>query len=380
MASHENYATDAPPLTLAQHFVQLLSMNTFWIYYCSILLAIILSSIVLYFARPLFMPLALAGILALVFMRPSDWLERRGAPRLLTAILSGLFFAGLVAGVVLLINWYIHRFAMDLPQLEKKVGAVIHDTRNFLRSQWGLRVPGGKPGQLVDTAAAGKMTTSVLGSVIAVLIHLILIVVYMIMLLTMRAHIRTFFLKLVREPNKPRIDLVMYRSVKVAQEYIYGMMFIIVYLWILYGIAFSLIGVRYGIFFAILCGTLEIIPFVGNITGSTLTCIMALSQGGGMHMVVYILASYCVIQFSQFYIVSPLVMREQVNLSPLFTIVCLIAGELLWGIPGMILAIPCLAIFKIVCDEVDFLKAFGFLLGRSGKPGKRSFFRRKGAS
>ncbi|HEV2482433.1 MAG TPA: AI-2E family transporter [Puia sp.] len=358
-------------------------MNTFWIYYSSILLAVILTSIVLYFARPIFMPLALGGILALVFMRPSGWFERRGVPRLITAILSGVVFAGLVAGIVLLINWYIHRFAMDLPQLQQKVSGAVNDARHFLKSQWGLRIPGGRSGQpLIDMAAAGRMTTSVLGVVIGVLIHLILIVVYMIMLLSMRSHIRTFFLKLVQEPNKPRIELVMRRSVKVAQEYIYGMLIIIVYLWILYGIAFSIIGVRYAMLFAILCGTLEIIPFVGNITGSTLTCVMALSQGGGIHMVIGILVSYCVIQFSQFYIVSPLVMREQVNLSPLFTIVCLIAGELLWGIPGMILAIPCLAIFKIVCDEVGFLKAFGFLLGGTGKPGKglrlRSLFRRKG--
>ena len=357
-------------------------MNSFWLYYSSILLAVILTSIVLYFARPIFMPLALAGILALVFMRPSGWFERRGVPRLVTAILSGIIVAGLVAGVVLLINWYIHRFAMDLPQLEKKVGAVLNEARQFLKSQWGLRIPGGKSGQpLVDMAVAGRMTTSVLGVVIGVLIHLILIVVYMIMLLTMRSHIHNFFLKLVREPNKPRIELVMRRSVKVAQEYIYGMMIIIVYLWVLYGIAFSIIGVRYALFFAILCGTLEIIPFVGNITGSTLTCVMALSQGGGIHMVIGILVSYCIIQFSQFYIVSPLVMRAQVNLSPLFTIVCLIAGELLWGIPGMILAIPCLAIFKIACDEVEFLRAFGFLLGRAGKPGKglrlKSLFGRK---
>lgn len=346
-------------------------MNTFWLYYCSILLAVILSSIVLYFARPVFMPLALAGILALVFMRPSGWLERHKVPRLVTAVLSGIVFVGLVTGVVLLINWYIHRFAMDWPQLQKKVGDVLTEARQFLRSQWGLRVPGGKSGRsLVDTAAVGKMTTTVLGSVVAVLIHLILIVVYMVMLLTMRAHIRKFFLKLVREENKPRIEQVMHRSVKVAQEYIYGMMIIIVYLWILYSIAFSLIGVHYAIFFAVLCGTLEIIPFVGNITGSTLTCIMALSQGGGIHMVIGIIASYSFIQFTQFYIISPLVMRHQVNLSPLFTIVCLIAGELLWGIPGMIVAIPVLAIFKIICDEVGFLRPFGFLLGRAAKNSK----------
>ncbi len=82
--------------------------------------------------------------------------------------------------------------------------------------------------------------------------------------------------------------------------------------------------------------------------------------------------TYGIIQFVQFYIVSPLVMRAQINLSPLFTIVVLIAGELLWGIPGMILAIPVLGIIKIICDEVEFLQAFGFLLGRA-KPKQRKF-------
>ena len=346
-------------------------MNKFWIYYPSVLLAIILSAVILYFGRPIFMPLSLAGILALVFMRPGQWFERHGIPRLLTAIVSGLIFTGIVAGIVLLINWYIHRFAIDWPELEKRVHDVTTNARQFLKAQWGIRVPRSSQNQpLITAATAGKMTISVLGTDIAVLIHLILIIVYMIMILTIRAHIRAFFLKLVKEENQARILTVLGRSVKVAQEYIYGMMIIIAYLWVMYGIAFSIIGVRYALFFAILCGILEIIPFVGNLTGSTLTCIMALSQGGGIHMVIYIVASYSIIQFTQFYIVSPLVMRHQVNLSPLFTIVCLIAGELLWGIPGMILAIPCLAILKIVCDEVEFLHAFGFLLGRA-KPAKK---------
>jgi predicted PurR-regulated permease PerM len=340
-------------------------MNKFWIYYSSVLLAILLTITILYFARAVFMPLALAGMLALVFMRLCDRLERWGATRLLTALLCGILFTGLVVGIVLLVNWYLHRFAAD-ENLRRRIGEIIGQARTFLKDQWGLNMRGGKGmSALVSSADAGKMTSSVLGNVIAVVIHLILIVVYMIMLLTMRKHIKDFFLRLVKPENEPRIRTVLTRSVKVAQEYIYGMMLIILFLWTTYSIAFSVVGVRYAIFFAILCGTLEIIPFVGNITGSTLTCIMALSQGGGVHMVLGVLVSYAVIQFIQFYIISPLVMREQVNLSPLFTIVVLIAGDLLWGIPGMILAIPCLGILKIVCDEVEFMQAFGFLLGRT---------------
>ncbi|HEY4110721.1 AI-2E family transporter [Puia sp.] len=340
-------------------------MNKFWTYYCAVLLAIILTTLVLFFARPVFMPLALAGMLALVFMRFCDWLEGKGVSRLIASLLCGVIFTSIVAGVVLLINWYIHRFAAD-EQLQKQIGVVIGQARTFLKDQWGLNVRGGKGmWALVSSVDAGKMTSSVLGDVVAVVIHLILVVVYMIMLLTMRGHVKVFFLRLVKPENEPRIMAVMARSVKVAQEYILGMMVIIVFLWVMYSVAFSVVGVQYAIFFAILCGLLEIIPFVGNITGSTLTCVMALSQGGGLHMVLGVLVSYAVIQFIQFYIVSPLVMREQVNLSPLFTIVVLIAGDLLWGIPGMILAIPCLGILKVVCDEVEFLRPLGFLLGRT---------------
>jgi predicted PurR-regulated permease PerM len=144
----------------------------------------------------------------------------------------------------------------------------------------------------------------------------------------------------------------------------------------MYTIGFSLVGVHHALFFAILCGLLEVVPFVGNITGSTLTSIMALSQGGGMPMVLGVVGTYALIQFIQFYIITPLVMREQVSIHPLFTIVILIAGELIWGIPGMILAIPVLGIFKIVCDHVEALYPFGYLIGHHRKRKRRALGRR----
>src|ERR1700759_1058831 len=98
---------------VAQEFDYDPLMNKFWIYYSSVLLAIILTTIVLYFARAVFMPLALAGMLALVFMGLCDWLERKGVARLVTALLCALIFVGVVTAVVLLINWYVHRFTAD---------------------------------------------------------------------------------------------------------------------------------------------------------------------------------------------------------------------------------------------------------------------------
>jgi predicted PurR-regulated permease PerM len=52
-----------------------------------------------------------------------------------------------------------------------------------------------------------------------------------------------------------------------------------------------------------------------------------------------------------------------VRINPLFTIIALVLGELVWGIPGIFLAIPLLAMFKTVCDHIESLKPYGFLIG-----------------
>ncbi len=145
----------------------------------------------------------------------------------------------------------------------------------------------------------------------------------------------------------------------------------IVCLWIMYGIGFSIVGVKHAIFFAILCGLLEIVPFVGNLLGNLLTLLMAISQGGGTNMIIGILVTYAVVQFIQSYILEPLVVGAEVNINPLFTILVLVAGELIWGIPGMVLSIPLLGMAKIVFDNVESLKPFGELIGEEQKkPGK----------
>ncbi len=141
-------------------------------------------------------------------------------------------------------------------------------------------------------------------------------------------------------------------------------------LWVMYGIGFSIIGVKGAIFFAILCGLLEIVPFVGNLTGNAITVLMVIAQGGSMQMVLGVLITYAVVQFIQTYLLEPLVVGSEVNINPLFTIIGIVLGELIWGIPGMILVIPLLGIAKIICDNVDGLKPYGYLLGR-GKVEKK---------
>ena len=147
-------------------------------------------------------------------------------------------------------------------------------------------------------------------------------------------------------------------------------------LWVMYSIGFSIVGVKYAVFFAILCGLLEIVPFIGNLTGNLLAIIMVIIQGGGAGMVLAVLVTYAIVQFLQTYLLEPLVVGAEVNINPLSTIIILVLGELIWGIPGLILAIPLLGIIKIICDHIEPLKPFSFLIGHDRKK-KRVLIRNK---
>jgi predicted PurR-regulated permease PerM len=199
------------------------------------------------------------------------------------------------------------------------------------------------------------------------LVDFILVLVYIFLFMYYRGHIKKFILQLIPAKEKGNTEEIISGIQKVSQQYLTGLGLMIVGLWIMYSIGFAIVGVQFAVFFAILCGLLEIVPFVGNLTGNLLTVLMVIVQGGGTGMIIGVLITYAVVEFFQTYILEPLVVGAEVNINPLFTILVLVAGELLWGIPGMVLAIPLLGIAKIICDHIEPLKPYGFLIGQEKK-------------
>jgi predicted PurR-regulated permease PerM len=187
-------------------------------------------------------------------------------------------------------------------------------------------------------------------------------IVYIFLFIYYRHHIKRFIKKAF--PQKAETEDTLNSIEKVSQQYLTGMGLMIFCLWIMYTISFTIVGLKNPIFFAMLCGLFEIVPFVGNFTGNVLASLMAITQGGGISMVIGIIIGYSIVQFIQTYLLEPQVVGTGVNINPLFTIMGLVVGELIWGIPGMVLALPLLAITKIVFDHVPSLKHYGELIGR----------------
>jgi predicted PurR-regulated permease PerM len=253
--------------------------------------------------------------------------------------------------------------------IENRLREIAGEVEEYISSHFGIPVQQQQKilqQQAQSSAGAGALS-NIGSSLMGFVVDFILCLVYIFLFMYYRTRIKKFILQLIPAEQKENAQQILHDIQKVTQQYLTGLGWMILCLWVMYSIGFSIVGVKYAIFFAILCGVLEIVPFIGNLTGNLLAILMVIIQGGGTGMILAVLVTYAVVQFLQTYLLEPLVVGAEVNINPLFTIIVLVLGELVWGIPGMILAIPLLGIIKIVCDHIEPLKPYGYLIGHDRK-------------
>ncbi len=299
----------------------------------------------------------------------SNYLEKKGLNRIWASLICMILMISLFGGIIYLVSWQAAGISDNLREIFIRIEQMISEVQRFLAETVGISTQIQKKWidkQTINgTNDAIVLAGSLLSYFMGIMIKSILVIVYTFLLLTSRSHLKQFILMLVPKAEFKETERIISDAGKVSQNYLLGLGMMIVMLWFMYGIAFSIIGVESAIFFAVICGLLEIVPFIGNLTGTGLTMLMVISQGGSNSMVFGVFFTYMFIQFVQTYILEPLVVGSEVNINPLFTILVLVFMEIVWGIPGMIMAIPMLGIVKIICDHVTPLKPFAFLIGKT---------------
>jgi len=322
----------------------------------------------LYYAKSFLIPIAFAALLSMLLLPVAEWLEKKGMGKVISIILAILVIVLFFAGVIWLISWQLSDIMKDSESINQNLTKKVTELRNYISSSLGISKPKqeevmAKQSEAGGSGIAGKILSGLGGFVT----NLLLVLIYIFLFMFFRTHLKKFILQLVPKTDIPKTEEVITKCRTIAQKYITGLGMMIVCLWVMYGIGFSIAGVKSPILFAVLCGVLEIIPFVGNLAGTAITLLMTIAQGGGTNVIIGILITYALVQFIQSYIIEPLVVGAEVNINPLITIMGIVLGELVWGIPGMILAVPFLGIIKIICDNVQSLKPYGFVLGQENE-------------
>jgi predicted PurR-regulated permease PerM len=341
------------------------------------LLLLFLIIVGLVYAKVFLMPLTIGGILATLFLPFCHWLEDKKLPKGIAVFACFLTLLLIIAILFFLLGWKVFELTNDVSLLKQKAIDTFKNAQEYIFTHLGVSVKEQIEILKSEQPSYSSIMEIVAGSLTNILTNLVLVFVYFLFLLYYRSHLKNFLLKLSLPSQRIEMEQIIHSATNVSQQYLLGLSKMIFCLWIMYGIGFSIIGVENALFFAILCGLLEIVPFVGNITGTTLTVLVSALHGAEFSMLIGIVITYAIVQFIQGWVLEPLILGPQVKINPLFTILALVLGELLWGISGIILAIPLTAIFKIICDHIEPLKPYGFLIGEIEDGKKEGGFLKK---
>ncbi len=157
---------------------------------------------------------------------------------------------------------------------------------------------------------------------------------------------------LVPVPWRSKINQYTELGNRVLSGYIRGQMLVALLLAVMYSFGFALIGLRFGLLIGIVTGILSIIPYVGSIFGFTIAMIIALANFTGFSLIIGVAVVFSVVQALESFLITPKLVGGKVGLGEMATMLALIIGGNLFGLTGMILAIPVAAIIKSILQDI----------------------------
>ncbi len=317
--------------------------------------------------KGLLVPLFMGGFFAILFTPLSNFLEKYRIPRTVTCVLSLLLMITMVAGLISFIVGNMVSFTKDFTNVSDRLIAVANELDLWMSENLGInenlaeKIDSDVFLNLVNQNSSSISTFAL--NAIGSMSGLVLIPIFMFFFLLYRDHLTQMMVEIYRDKDPALVKIRIGSLRKLIQNYITGVGKVMVILAILNIIAYLIIGVKHAVFFGVLGAVLNIIPYIGPLIGVTLPVIYSFLTMDSLIYPVLILGAYQVIQLLESNFLTPKIVGGNVNLNAFITFLGLLIGGSIWGVAGMILVIPTLAILREIFDLSETTKPFALLLG-----------------
>lgn len=323
---------------------------------------------ILYFGQNLFIPMSYGLLIAIVMFPPCRWLERRGLSRNLAILITLSFVILLFAALVLLLGWQLAIFRQDIPMLAAKLKPLTQSFSAWLTSEWSLSYDTQQQWlqRSLENGAdhIGSWLQLTISAVAGTLFSLFLVPIYAALFLYHRKVFVQFIYKLMPD-KKDSIAPALQELVLTYHRYIKGMVLVYLIVGILNSIGLLGLGLKHAILFGMLTAIMTIIPYIGIIVSAALPVSLAFISTGTPWLPIAVIGVFTFVQYLEGNIIFPKVVGAQLNVSTWATLVAIIAGGILWGVSGMILFIPFVAMLKIISGYIPSLAPLHWLLSRN---------------
>ncbi len=328
-----------------------------------IIFGLMLITFALFTLKSILAPIAFALIIAILLNPLVGKLQRLGVKRILAIAISLLLAMVIVGGIIYFISSQVMNFGDNLPVLKAKFNEHLMTLHNWIATKFN--VPVVKQQKVISDALNGSKSFfgSALGGFLGTLGLIFLVPVYVFFLLFYKKLIVNFFHEIFAEENSEKVSDVMTETKAAIQSYMVGLLLEALVVAVLNTVALLILGVQYAVLLGVLGALLNMLPYIGGIIAILLPIIIASVTKDGFTTQLLILAAYGAIQFIDNHFLVPFLVSSRVKINAFFSVVVVLLGGALWGVAGMFLSIPFLAILKIIFDRLPDMKPWGKLIG-----------------
>ena len=332
-----------------------------------VLLSLISIFIILYLGQNIIVPILMSLLFAILLRPIAHFLKSKWRfPHVLAVTCTVVLFVLMVIGILFFISWQISAIANDWDAIQTNLSIHFDTIQKFISSNFNLNNVEQKV--LIDNASKNVLESgkNIIGtslvSVSDVILNLTLIPIYIFLFLLYRTLFITFLSKLFQPEYHEKLQDILYQIKVSVQSYIVGLLIEMVIVSTLTSVGFMIIGLKYAIVLGLITGLLNLIPYIGILFAGILSIIATLTASPDITLIIGVLITVIVVQLIDNNLIVPMIVGSKVQINAFVSIVGIIVGGVIAGFSGMFLAIPIIAILKVIFDRIESLEPWGYLM------------------
>jgi predicted PurR-regulated permease PerM len=331
------------------------------------LIGICLLGALISIGNDIIMPVLMAFFLSIVLLPIYRLLRAWKFPEVLSILLPILLGAVFIGGVVWFFSVQISILANDFPQIQKNINYHLNNLSDWINyktdfsTQEQIKFLNEQSNKLLINA--GNIIGGAAGSITSAFIFIGLVPIYIYLFLSYKNLLLRFVFVWFEPDQHKKVNEVMKEIEVIIKSYLIGLLIQIAYITVLLGGILLLLGIKHALLIGVIFALLNLIPYVGALIGNLLGVMLTLTSSQELLPIFTVLGVIGIVQFLDNNILMPRIVGSKVRINAFAAILGVFICGSLAGISGMFLALPMVAVLKIIFDRSKTFKPWGILLG-----------------
>lgn len=331
------------------------------------LLGLVLIIAILILGNDIIMPLLMAFFISIMLLPVYRFFKRYKTPDVIAIILPILLLLIFMAGIIWFFSAQVSILVADFPQIKENVTIHVNSLSNWVSETFNVTTR--EQGKFIDEqskkilSSTGNILSGAMGSVSSMFLFFGLLPIYIYLFLFYKNLFLKFIFMWFEDESHPKVKESLKETEVIIKSYLIGLLIQVTYMTILLGGILFIIGIKHALLIGVIFALLNLIPYVGALFGNIIGVLLTLTSSQELSPVITVLVVIAVVQFLDNNILMPRIVGSKVKINALSAILGVVIGGTLAGISGMFLALPIIAVLKIIFDRSIMFKHWGVLLG-----------------